>query len=41
VTTTDYDFKIGAPVLKEQADALKVQWQAEKDAVQRLRSIRE
>ncbi len=27
--------------LKEQADALKAQWQAEKDAVQRLRSIRE
>ena len=27
--------------LKEQADALKAQWQAEKEAVQRLRSIRE
>lgn len=27
--------------LKEQADALKAQWQTEKDAVQRLRSIRE
>jgi ATP-dependent Clp protease ATP-binding subunit ClpB len=27
--------------LKEQADALKAQWQMEKDAVQRLRSIRE